>query len=108
LLEFAENIADIAGLISFRFNQGSPLTLPYEVENMDARYNEFYLNLGEITVSNNSFFVELTLNRLEETPFVIRHIEFVPEGCRKSERLEEFDRNQWENKKELFRSLGYL
>ena len=121
LIQSFVNISSFPEHIGFRFRflpQATFISPKYT--NLIKGENEFtqsinsevfycYVDLGEATIRENKFSVEMAFSPQNKSRFVMRHLKFVPVGGHKRELPKvEFDKDELRRKLESLRALGYV
>lgn len=94
----------------FRFNPQNSFNFPYKIDliRRSTGTSYCYLDLGETQVNEDNFSVEVKFQPLDNKPYIIHHIKFVPKGCQEEKQTEEFNEEELRRRIENLKSLGYL
>jgi hypothetical protein len=94
----------------FRFSSEEPFLYPYEVyptEDCHLHQRYYYLDLGNITVTEDVFSLEICFDSFEDGYRLIQHIKFVPSAYRERE-IKETIPEDTTARRERLKALGYL
>jgi len=92
-----------------RFSTDQPYTFPEQIKLMKRNNSNFYyLNLGKSNVQNENFFSQILFRPYDKQRFVIRHVKFVPIQTATKRVFEGMSDEEFKEKTERLKSLGYL
>ncbi len=108
LLDTPENPPDNPGAIGlrYRFDPSGDYLLPAGIEPFGRGERPyFYLDLGETSVRDDRFRVEIDFAPPGDEPYIIRHVKFVPAGA--AESGGQNAAREAEERKQALKKLGY-
>jgi hypothetical protein len=93
----------------YRFSEEDSFSLPDRIEPVIKGQDSsiFYLDLGEIEVSEKEISIQFLFHSPDKNPYEIRHIKFVPDKC-KNKTIEYDSEEEIKEKIDRLKSLGYL
>lgn len=97
----------------FRFNPQNSFNFPYKINSIEEEKESeiskyWYLDLGEIQVNEESFFLEFKFQPLDNKQYIMHFIKFVPVAMQKENQTKEFNEEDSIEQGERIKSLGYL
>ncbi len=94
----------------FRYGDQSAFQEPLSIElfKKSGENYLYYLELGEMTVKDNTFSLEFDFSPQDSKPYVIRHVKFVPEKVRAYEKETASNDDEVEIRLKNLKALGYI
>ena len=95
----------------FRFDRQGKFLLPKcinKVAKSNEEFSFYYLDLDKTTIKKTDFSIQIAFDPPDDTPYVIRHIKFVPDTSEITKATKAPDEEEIQRRLDILKSLKYL